>query len=441
MKNLKTNIIFKVAIIFIIVLLLLVPTVMVKDLIRERENIQISAISEVSEKWGENQTITGPFISIPYDQYVKQFSKKDSVEKIIKLTKWLHFLPHDLNIKGSVSPEKRYRGIYEIVVYESEINISGIFNPLDISKYDIDIKHIDFDKATFNIGITDLKGIEEQIELNWNNSKIFFNPGTSTKDLVLSGINCPIPITNYDSLTFNFSFDIDLKGSQFLYFVPVGKTTNVNISSNWTNPSFGGEFLPDSREINNEGFQSFWNILHLNRNYPQSWSDNEHAITYSAFGVNLLLPVDRYQKSMRVVKYAILFLAFTFLVFFFIEVMNKVFIHPIQYILVGIAIVVFYTLLLAISEHIAFNTSYLISAVLTLTLITAYVLSILKSRKIAMLILGILGILYGFIFTIIQLQDYALLIGSIGIFIILAIVMFYSRKIDWYAIKLGDKEE
>ncbi len=235
--------------------------------------------------------------------------------------------------------------------------------------------------------------------------------------------------------------DIDLKGSQFLYFVPVGKTTNVNINSNWTNPSFGGEFLPDSREINNEGFQSYWNILHLNRNYPQSWSDNEHSVTYSAFGVNLLLPVDRYQKSMRVIKYAILFLAFTFLVFFFIEVMNKVFIHPIQYILVGIAIVVFYTLLLAISEHLAFNISYLISAILTLTLITAYVLAILKSKKITVLILGILGILYGFIFTIIQLQDYALLIGSIGIFVILAIVMYYSRKIDWYSIKLGEKEE
>ena len=323
MKNLKTNIIFKVAIIIIIALLLLIPTTMVKDLVRERENIQISAISEVSEKWGGNQTITGPFISIPYDKYVKQFSKKDSVEKIIKFKKWLHFLPHDLTIKGNVSPEKRYRGIYEIVVYESKINISGIFNSLDISKYDIDVKHIDFEKATFNIGITDLKGIEEQIELGWNNSNVFFNPGTSTKDLVSSGINCPINITNYDSVTFNFSLDIDLKGSQFLYFVPVGKTTNVNINSNWTNPSFGGEFLPDSREISNEGFQSFWNMLHLNRNYPQSWSDNEHSVTYSAFGVNLLLPVDRYQKSMRVIKYAILFLAFTFLVFFFIEVMNK----------------------------------------------------------------------------------------------------------------------
>lgn len=440
MKNLKTNILFKVFIIVFIALLLLVPTTMVKNIIREREQIQNSAIEEVSEKWATSQTFTGPYISVPYNKYVKQFSEIDSVEKIIKLKKWLHFLPQALAINGNILPERRYRGIYEIVVYESKINISGNFNSLDLSKFDIDTKHIDFNKATLNLGITDLKGIEKQIELDWNNNKIFFNPGTSTNDLVGSGINCPINISNYDSTTYKFSMDIDIKGSQYLYFVPVGKTTNVSISSNWNNPSFGGEFLPDSREIETNGFQALWNILHLNRNYPQSWSDIEYSVYDSSFGVNLLLPVDRYQKSMRVIKYAILFLAFTFLVFFFVEVMNKLFIHPIQYILVGIAIVVFYTLLLAFSEYITFNLSYLISALLTLGLITGYVMAILNSKNLALLILGILGILYGFIFTIIQLQDYALLIGSIGVFIILALVMYYSRKINWYEIKLGEKD-
>lgn len=440
MKNLKTSIIFKVGIIVIIVLLLLIPTSMVENLIMERENIQIGAISEVSEKWGESQTITGPFISIPYDKYVKQSSKNDSVEKLVKLKRWFHFLPNILTINSNIIPEKRERGIYEIVVYESTINISGVFDPLDFGKYDINPIDIHFDKATLNIGVSDLKGIEEQIELEWMDDKVFFNPGTSTRDLVRSGINCPVNIAGHDSAAFNFSLDIDLKGSQFLYFVPVGKTTDVSLSSAWTNPSFGGEFLPDSRDVKNDGFKAAWNILHLNRNYPQSWSDSDHSVSNSSFGVNLLLPVDRYRKSMRVIKYSILFLAFTFLVFFFVEVMNKVFIHPIQYILVGFAIVAFYSLLLAFSEHISFNLSYLISALLTLALITAYVLAILKSKKVAWLILGILTILYGFIFTIIQLQDYALLIGSIGIFIILALVMYYSRKIDWYAIRLGEKE-
>ena len=440
MKNLKTSVMFTVVVIVGIALLLLVPTAMVMNIISEREHIQNNAISEVSDKWAASQTITGPYISVPYDTYIKQFTETDSVEQIIKLKKWLHFLPSTLSINGDISPERRYRGIYEIVVYESKVNVTGSFNSLDLSKFDINVNNIDFDKATLNIGITDLKGIEKQIELEWNNSKIFFNPGTSTTDLVYSGINCPINISNNDSSAYQFSMDIDLKGSQFLYFVPVGKTTNINIKSQWSNPSFGGEFLPDSRDVDTNGFNANWNILHLNRNYPQSWSDIEYSVYDSSFGVNLLLPVDRYQKSMRVIKYAILFLAFTFMVFFFVEVMNKVFIHPIQYILVGIAIVVFYTLLLALSEYITFNLSYLISAFLTLGLITGYVLAILNSKKLALLILGILGILYGFIFTIIQLQDYALLIGSAGVFTILALVMYYSRKIDWYEIKLGEKE-
>ncbi|MGB5782368.1 MAG: cell envelope integrity protein CreD, partial [Eudoraea sp.] len=210
---------------------------------------------------------------------------------------------------------------------------------------------------------------------------------------------------------------------------------------NWSNPSFDGEFLPDTHTVDNDGFAASWNILHLNRNYPQSWSGADYYIHDSAFGVNLLLPVDRYQKSMRVIKYAILFLAFTFLVFFFVEVLNQVFIHPVQYILVGTAIVVFYTLLIALSEHITFNLSYLFSAILTLILVTGYVYAILSSKKLAFLILGMLGVLYSFIFTIIQLQDYALLIGSIGVFIILALVMYGSRKIDWYELRLGEKKD
>ncbi|MCF8369480.1 MAG: cell envelope integrity protein CreD [Bacteroidales bacterium] len=441
MKNLKTNILFKVAVIVVIILLLLIPASMVRDLIWERENIQNDAIGEVSEKWGASQTITGPFITIPYDKYVKQYSEKDSVEKIVKLKKYLHFLPETLLIKSNISPEKRYRGIYEIVVYESQIMLSGIFSPFDLSKFDINPSNIHFDMATLNIGIPDLKGIEKQIELQWNNDRFAFNPGTTTKDIVVSGINSPVLISLNDSLTYNFSLEIDLKGSQNLFFVPMGKTTDVIATSNWANPSFGGTFLPDEHHIDQSGFDAKWNILHLNRNFPQSWSDTDYGVVGSSFGVNLLLPVDHYQKSLRVVKYAILFLAFTFLVFFFVEVLNKVFIHPIQYTLVGIAIVVFYSLLLALSEQIKFNMAYIISAIATLALITAYVLAILKSKKVAFLIFGVLAILYGFIFTILQLQDYSLLIGSIGVFVILALVMYFSRRIDWYSIKLGNETE
>lgn len=439
MKNLKTNIYFKIAAIIVIVILLIIPTTMIKSLIRERERTQEKAIYEVSSKWGEEQTLTGPFITIPYDRYIKQYSNKDSTDKIIKVKEYIHLLPTDLNVTGNINPERRYRGIYEIVVYQSKLNISGSFNRMTFSDFDIPFRDIHFDKATLSLGISDLRGIEEQISLNWNKERYSFNPGTITNDIIESGINTHILVHGDDSSAYEFSLNLDLKGSQKLYFVPVGEITDVTITSEWNNPSFNGAFLPDERDVSESGFSANWNILHLNRNFPQKWTGSNNRTNEAAFGIDLLLPVDSYQKSMRSIKYALLFICFTFIVFFFVEVLKKVFIHPVQYILVGIALVVFYTLLLSISEHLTYNIAFIISALSTLILIVGYVKAILKSNQLTLLIGGILTILYAFIFVIIQLQDYALLIGSIGIFIILGLVMYFSRKIDWYNLNLEEK--
>lgn len=439
--NLKHNIYFKIAAIALITILLLIPTSMIKGLIHEREMTQNHAIHEVSAKWGERQTISGPFVSIPYYKYVKEVSRKDSIEKVIKIKEYLHILPSELKISGEINPEKRHRGIYEIVVYNSQLNIEGNFNAFDFSTLDIDPQNILFDKAEFVIGINDLRGIEEQVALSWNKDQISFNPGISSTDVVDSGINALVPLDAKDSTAYHFNFSLDLKGSQLLYFTPVGKVTDIHVTSEWPNPSFNGAFLPDNREVTDQGFTAHWNVLHLNRNYPQIWIGSQHAINHSSFGIDLLLPVDNYQKTYRSIHYAILFIVFTFMVFFFIEVINKVFIHPIQYILVGVALIVFYTLLLSISEHVNFNLAFLVSASATLLLIVGYVRAILKSGKLVLLISGILTVLYAFIFVIIQLQDYALLIGSMGIFIILTLVMYFSRKIDWYHLNLKEKKE
>ena len=286
-----------------------------------------------------------------------------------------------------------------------------------------------------------MRGIEEQINLSWNNQSISFNPGVSSDDVVKSGINAVVKMDPKDSSTYQFKLSLNLKGSQLLYFTPVGKVTDINLSSDWPNPSFNGAFLPDKREISEKGFKANWNILHLNRNFPQVWTGSQHTISKSSFGIDLILPVDNYQKSYRSIRYAILFIGFTFLVFFFIEVLNKVFIHPVQYILVGVALIVFYTLLLSFSEHMKYNLAFIISALSTLLLIAGYVKAILKSSQLSLLISGILTVLYTFIFVIIQLQDYALLIGSIGIFIILGLVMYFSRKIDWYNLSLEEKKD
>lgn len=440
MKSLKSNIYFKVGTVVIITLLLLIPTSMIEGLIMEREMTQNEAIKEVSSKWGEEQTISGPFISVPYYRYVKEFSKKDSTEKIVQIKEYLHILPTQLSISGNMNPEKRSRGIYEIVVYNSQLEISGAFSKIDLAALDIQPDNILFDKAEFVVGIDDLRGIEEQVNLTWNNEKISFNPGVSSNDVVKSGINALIHLASNDSAAYNFGLSLDLKGSQLLYFTPVGKVTNIRLSSEWPNPSFNGAFLPDNREVTEKGFEAEWNILHLNRNFPQIWTSDRHSISDSSFGIDLLLPVDSYQKSYRSIRYAILFIGFTFLAFFFIEVLNKIFIHPIQYILVGVALIVFFTLLLSISEHLKFNLAFIVSAISTLLLIAGYIRAILKSAKLTMLISGILTVLYTFIFVIIQLQDYALLIGSIGIFVILGLVMYFSRKIDWYNLNLEEKQ-
>jgi len=438
MKKLKTSILFKIGVILLLVLILLIPTTMVKNIISEREWVRKEAIAEVSEKWGNGQTIIGPYLAIPFDQYTKQYSKKDSAYKLIKETEYLYILPEVLKTTGKILPEKRKRGIYEVVVYESDFEMKGVFSLKYLKELDIPAAYLHLDKASLNVGISDLKGIEKQIQLAWNTDKVFFNSGTTTNDIAGTGINASVPVAD-DSTNYNFMLQLDLKGSQFLYFTPVGKTTDVELTSPWTTPSFTGTYLPDDRAVDEAGFTAKWNVLHLNRNFPQFWTGRRHDIDGTTFGTDLLLPVDSYQKSMRVAKYAILFLALTFMVFFFVEVLNKVFIHPIQYLLVGIALVVFYTLLLSLSEHVVYNVAYLISTLLTLSLVTFYTMAILKSKKLGMLIFGILSILYLFIFTIIQLEDYALLIGSLGVFIILTIVMYFSRKIDWYSIKIGEE--
>ncbi len=443
MKNLKTNVLFKSGVIILLILILLIPTTMVRSLINEREWVQKDAIEEVSSKWARGQEISGPYLSIPYDKYVKRkvMQQDEEKEEIVKLQDWIYLMPEVLEINGEIFPKKRYRGIYEVVVYESELNISGTFNPFDTRQFDIPLEHIHFDQATFNVGISDLKGIEKQIQLKWDKQLFDFDAGLSSKDIAGIGINAGLPVDlSENQNAHQFSLNLSLKGSQHVYFTPVGKTTNIRLTSNWTTPSFTGNYLPDHREVNNKGFDAHWNILHLNRNYPQAWVGSKHTIGKSSFGLDLLLPVDNYKRSDRVAKYAILFIVLTFMVFFFVEVLNKVFIHPIQYLLVGIALVVFYTLLLSFSEHMLFNWAYLLATVLTLGLVSGYTFAILKSKQLTALISGILVILYAFIFTIIQLEDYALLIGSIGVFLILALVMYFSRKIDWYQIRLGKDE-
>lgn len=206
----------------------------------------------------------------------------------------------------------------------------------------------------------------------------------------------------------------------------------MRISSQWADPSFSGSFLPETREITADGFDATWNINYLNRNYPQYWINKAYNLDASEFGVRFLIPVDHYQKSMRSIKYAFMFIALSFLIFFLTELISGIRLHPIQYLLVGVALVIFYTLLISLAEHIGFNLAYVVSSLGITSLIGLYVRSSTGKWRQGLITWSLLLVIYAFLFTTLQLQDYSLLFGSVGIFLVMAIIMYVSRKVSWY---------
>ena len=433
----KNSITIRLITIGILILLLLIPVSMIKNLIREREYRLQDAVKEVSSKWGNSQTITGLILTVPYLSYTKMYEDDGEKYKLVKSTEYAHFLPEHLSIEGEVLPEIRYRGIYEVILYSAQLSLTGSFTAPNFEAWKIEEENIMWDNAFVSLGMSDLRGIQENISLQWNEQHYQFNPGLETNEVINKGMTASVPVQDIDSTTgeWKFALSLDFNGSSSLNFIPVGKSTHVAINSPWETPSFDGSFLPDNREISKDGFTANWEILHLNRPYPQSFRGSNRAIQNSDFGVSLLIPVDEYQKSMRSAKYASMFITLTFLIFFFVQILSHVRIHPIQYIMVGLALCVFYTLLIAFSEHISFKFSYLISSVATITMITAFAHSISKNKLITKVIGLILTLLYLFIYSIIQMQDFALLMGSIGLFLVLAVVMYLSRKINWYALQ------
>ncbi len=423
--------IIKMATIGVLILLLLIPSYMVMDIIKERERNQDSVQREISNKWGLAQTISGPFVTIPY---VVSYKRNNVVNTE---TKYIQLLPENLDIKGDLDTSQLKRGIYEVITYATKLNIKGKFLGSEISKLNIPSEDIQWGKATLNLGITDLTGVRDAISVKWGSDTFHFNPGVATKEVVHSGVSSSIRFNN--TAETDFSFVLDIQGSNNIHFLPVGKETNVYITSKCPNPKFEGSFLPIDRNVENNGFFGDWKVLHLNRNFPQVWAGGSQNISQSWFGVSLMTDVDHYQKTMRSAKYAILFIAMTFLTFFFIEILNKRKIHPIQYILIGLVLVLFYVLLLSLSEQVGFNVAYLIASLATILLITIYTVSALKSRINTVVMFTVLSVLYAFIFIIIQLAEYSLLFGSIGLFLFLATVMLASRKVNWY--NIGAREE
>ncbi len=431
----KTSISARMLIVGFILVILLIPLSFVKDLIRERGYRQTEVIQEINQKWGNQVTLYGPIIKIPYKTYKEEKvfdpNSKTYIKTLEDVFHDAYFFPENLDINAQIDTESLERGIYESVVYTSDIHLRGNFQGFDFSAEEIPEQDIFWNKATVLMKTSNLKGIRNEISIQLDTSQVNLKPLFDDQAMSTLSSNFLKNIKNDTELA--FSMDIKINGSERLQFIPVGRETLVNMKSDWHSPSFNGNFLPDdkTKKISKNGFEANWKVLETNRQFGQQFFDRLPSLSAFSFGTNLIIPVDDYQKTERTSKYGLMIIGLTLLVFLLIQIISKIDIHPFQYLMIGLALVMFYTLLISISEHQNYLKAYLIAGSAVIGLITIYSRTILKNIKFPLLIFSSMTALYAFIFVIIQLENYALLVGSIGLFVILAIIMFASKKIDW----------
>ncbi|HYN21470.1 MAG TPA: cell envelope integrity protein CreD [Thermoanaerobaculia bacterium] len=438
-RKFRDSVLLKMIVTGLLILALNIPLMMVRGQIWERQQRRDSVVNEVASTWGRAQTLGGPVLTVPYLVH-----SKDEKGKITTWTQLAHFLPESLKIDGELEPEMRRRAIFEVAVYRADLHGSGTFLRPSFTEWGIPAQDILWEKAWLSIGIPDMRGILRGVKLNWAGRALQLAPGGGVSGLWNTGLRVPITGLGQatEKQTFDFAFDLAIHGSETLSFLPFGKQNTVSLRSSWPDPSFSGGFLPESRSVTSQGFQATWSVPYFGRSYPQKWLDAaeavpENALNESAFGVDLYLPVDIYQKTERSVKYGMLFLVLTFLAFFLFEVFSPISLHPMHYLLVGSALCLFYVLLLSISEHIPFGTSYAIASAGIIALIAGYSFTILGGRRRALAMSGMLVLLYSYLYILLQAEDYALLLGSIGLFVILGLVMYLTRKVDWYSPRMG----
>lgn len=408
----------KIILLTVMGLMLLIPLEMVKSVTRERQQNSEKVRQEIAMQWAGKQNVSGPVLNIPVKIIPKD--EKSQPYKIL-----FHLMPEDLNISGNVTTERRHRSIYEAVVYNTDMSLSGNFQVPEISTEER--SEILWNEAYMTLGISDNRGIRGNVVLNTGALSTEAVPGLRDTEVFSSGITFPLSL-NDNPGQLNFDLAFNLSGSEDLGFAPLGKTTKVSLTSPWTAPGFNGNFLPEQRSIDDSGFRASWLITNLNRNFPQSWKGSEFKPANDSFGVEFVLQADHYQKSLRSAKYGILFIALTFLALIFAEVTTGENLHIMTYLLVALALVLFFSMLTALSEHIGFNPAYMVAALSTISLVFLFLWRLIKNHKPVILTGLLLLFLYSFIFILLTLNDYAFLAGNIGLFILLALTMVFSVR-------------
>lgn len=416
-------------------LLLQIPILLIYGQISERQTRQQQAAQEVTSKWGKEQSLAGPLIIIPY---LKQWNETTSEGAALTRTKMIygHFLPETLAIAGKAETRTRYRGIFEIPVYRLTLTLRGAFGEPDFTEWEVRPEDILWDRAHFSVNISDARAIQNSAALSWNDERLSFFPGSGESSVKAPGIHASLK-EQLKGNRFHFHFPLELNGSGGIFFAPFGKQTAVDLESNWPHPSFQGNWLPSERTVTETGFEATWNIPFLGRNYPQKWTSESRpsSVEDSRFGLALSTPVDHYRLVHRSVKYSILFLALTFITLWLYEVLSGLRIHTLQYLLWGAGMCLFYLLELSLSEHLGFTLAYVLASAAIVALLVSYSLAVLGKPRGAALMGVILILLYGYLHILLRNQDYALLVGSIGLFLALAVTMYLTRHVDWRGVK------
>lgn len=424
----------KIIVLGVLVAVSWVATVFVWGVLEDRQNRQETASAEVAEQWSRAQLIAGPILTVP----IEKTSVGTNGESIVE-TDTLVLLPRELAYTGDVATQVRTRGVYDTPVYTAGIQGSGVFDLSAIEYAESRSTKILWDKAAVSLNVSDTRGIASTINLTFDNTEYPLSPSSQFSTLDKNGVHANVAM-NPAQAEHAFTFDLQVKGSKEISFLPLGENTDITLTSDWNAPSFQGQFLPEERTVTTDGFTATWNVASFGTNIPQFWATNSGNMTTESLlaktlGVGLYQEVDFYTMVNRAVKYSILFISLTFLTFFMYEVLAGLRIHPLQYLLVGLSIALFYLLLLSFAEIIGFLPAYLVSTIATTLLITGYCVSILKVKKRAFSIAALLVALYGYLYILLQLEELSLIFGSILLFGVLATVMYITRNLDWYSLK------
>ena len=436
---------FKSIVLCLLALVLLVPLSMIRGTISERQERRETARQDIARSWTGPQRLTGPILVVPYrrrhsvggyDAKLRRTVDAGDVTEEVA-----HFLPETLQVRVGVETEERYRGLHRIPVYTARFDLRGSFSVPPRAGVDAPAESLTFGEPYLVLAVSDVRGLRSAPRLRWEGQERSFAPGTRTP-LLAAGMHVPrIPVDLAQAHTYRFDAALGLLGMDGLEVAPIGRSTAVEMASSWPHPSFTGDFLPAQRVVGTAGFRAKWQTTHFATDSESRLREAERAdrverapLIHNALGVAFVDPVDVYVQTERSVKYGLLFVGLTFLVFFLFEVLRKLAIHPIQYTLLGLALTLFYLLLLSLSEHLSFGASYLIAAGASTALLGFYVRHVLRSAKGAAGFVALLALLYGVLFVILRSEDYALLMGAVLLFVTLAVIMSLTRRLDWYQV-------